>query len=218
MPFRTRKVEGVPGNSAPAELNCDELWDQALRPAPEELNDMPIRAHCVSHRHWTIGFSICPVGSVASSRACGVSAFRHTHSVGLKKILAIKAARRWDCCCWPCKRWCCWRSLGPGPNSSRWRGLCHEPPPSAGGMNALPQSLTASANRPRQQTYASSRLGWTPQAAHEPIPRCASRQHLSQRPQSGDPAAARHGVRWRSSPDRKAWRSTHGAAQTKGLG
>jgi len=92
MPFRTRKVEGVPGNSAPAELNCDALWDQALRPALEDLNDMPIRADCESYRHCTIGFPNCPVGSVASSRACGASAFRHTHSVGLRKILAINAA------------------------------------------------------------------------------------------------------------------------------
>jgi len=48
MPFRTRKVEGVPGNSAPAELNCDALWDKALRPALEDLNYMPIRADCES--------------------------------------------------------------------------------------------------------------------------------------------------------------------------
>ena len=43
MPFRTRKVEGaIPG--APAELNCDALWDRAFRPAIEDLGYLPIRA------------------------------------------------------------------------------------------------------------------------------------------------------------------------------
>ena len=48
MPFRNRKVEKVIGQNAPDELNCDALWDKALRPALEDLNYIPIRADAES--------------------------------------------------------------------------------------------------------------------------------------------------------------------------
>lgn len=44
MPFRSRKVEEPKGADAPAELDCDALWDKAFRPAVEELGYLPIRA------------------------------------------------------------------------------------------------------------------------------------------------------------------------------
>jgi tetratricopeptide (TPR) repeat protein len=44
MPFRRRKVEEPKGADAPAELDCDALWDKAFRPAIEELGYVPIRA------------------------------------------------------------------------------------------------------------------------------------------------------------------------------
>jgi hypothetical protein len=44
MPFRRRKVEEPKGADAPAELDCDALWDKAFRPAIEQLGYMPIRA------------------------------------------------------------------------------------------------------------------------------------------------------------------------------
>jgi hypothetical protein len=44
MPFRRKKVEDPKGPDAPAELNCDALWDKALRPAIEQLGYLAIRA------------------------------------------------------------------------------------------------------------------------------------------------------------------------------
>lgn len=43
MPFRRRKVEGAAAG-APTELDCDALWDRAIRPAIETLGYLPIRA------------------------------------------------------------------------------------------------------------------------------------------------------------------------------
>ena len=43
MPFRTKPVTNAkPG--APKELDCDRLWDAAIRPALEDLNYLPVRA------------------------------------------------------------------------------------------------------------------------------------------------------------------------------
>lgn len=44
MPFRRKKVEEPRGPDAPAELDCDALWDRAFRPAIKELGYLPIRA------------------------------------------------------------------------------------------------------------------------------------------------------------------------------
>ena len=44
MPFRRRKVEGVVAAGAPAELDCDALWDRVYRPVVEALGYLPIRA------------------------------------------------------------------------------------------------------------------------------------------------------------------------------
>jgi tetratricopeptide (TPR) repeat protein len=44
MPFRRRKVESAAGKEAPAELDCDALWDRAIRPALEDLGYLAIRA------------------------------------------------------------------------------------------------------------------------------------------------------------------------------
>ena len=44
MPFRRKKVDDPKGQGAPAELNCDALWDKAFRPAIEELGYLAIRA------------------------------------------------------------------------------------------------------------------------------------------------------------------------------
>lgn len=43
MPFRKRTVEGA-GPGAPAELDCDRLWDRVYRPAIETLGYLPVRA------------------------------------------------------------------------------------------------------------------------------------------------------------------------------
>lgn len=44
MPFRRRKVEGTHGPGAPADWDCDRLWDTVLRPVIEELDYLPVRA------------------------------------------------------------------------------------------------------------------------------------------------------------------------------
>jgi hypothetical protein len=44
MPFRRRKVEGNLPPGAPAEIDCDALWDRGYRPAIERLGYLPIRA------------------------------------------------------------------------------------------------------------------------------------------------------------------------------
>jgi hypothetical protein len=44
MPFRRRKVDGIVASGAPAELDCDALWDRAFRPVIEALGYLPIRA------------------------------------------------------------------------------------------------------------------------------------------------------------------------------
>lgn len=43
MPFRERKVVPRP-NGAPAKIDCDRLWDRAIRPALTALGYVPIRA------------------------------------------------------------------------------------------------------------------------------------------------------------------------------
>lgn len=43
MPFRRRSVPAPP-SGAPAQIDCDALWDKAFRPALEELGYLPIRA------------------------------------------------------------------------------------------------------------------------------------------------------------------------------
>jgi hypothetical protein len=43
MPFRRRTVPSPP-QGAPAQLDCDALWDRAFRPALEELGYLPVRA------------------------------------------------------------------------------------------------------------------------------------------------------------------------------
>lgn len=44
MPFRRRKVEGTHFPGAPADWDCDRLWDTVLRPVIVELNYLPVRA------------------------------------------------------------------------------------------------------------------------------------------------------------------------------
>jgi hypothetical protein len=44
MPFRRRKVEGPVVAGAPAELDCDALWDRVYRPVVEALGYLPVRA------------------------------------------------------------------------------------------------------------------------------------------------------------------------------
>lgn len=44
MPFRKKKVSSPAIEGAPAELNCDALWDSAYRPAIENAGYTPIRA------------------------------------------------------------------------------------------------------------------------------------------------------------------------------
>jgi hypothetical protein len=44
MPFRKKKVTGPTGEGAPAEIDCDALWDKAYRPAIEEAGYTAIRA------------------------------------------------------------------------------------------------------------------------------------------------------------------------------
>ncbi|MDD9945091.1 MAG: hypothetical protein OXU20_28880 [Myxococcales bacterium] len=43
MPFRTKTVTGA-GDGAPAEVDCDRLWDAVFRPLFEELGYQPVRA------------------------------------------------------------------------------------------------------------------------------------------------------------------------------
>ncbi|MEA2093216.1 MAG: hypothetical protein U9P11_01480, partial [Pseudomonadota bacterium] len=43
MPFRKRAVPAPP-RGAPAQIDCDALWDRAFHPALEELGYLPIRA------------------------------------------------------------------------------------------------------------------------------------------------------------------------------
>ena len=43
MPFRRREVPSPPPG-APAQIDCDALWDRAFRPALEDLGYLPIRA------------------------------------------------------------------------------------------------------------------------------------------------------------------------------
>ena len=44
MPFRKRTIEGPTQPGAPAELDCDALWDRVYRPVIEQLGYLPIRA------------------------------------------------------------------------------------------------------------------------------------------------------------------------------
>lgn len=44
MPFRRRKVEGTHFPGAPADWDCDRLWDTVLRPVIEGLHYLPVRA------------------------------------------------------------------------------------------------------------------------------------------------------------------------------
>ena len=44
MPFRKRAVGEPRKANAPAEVDCDALWDKAFRPAIEEMGYLPIRA------------------------------------------------------------------------------------------------------------------------------------------------------------------------------
>ncbi len=44
MPFRRKKVTGPRGEGAPAEIDCDALWDKAYRPAIEDAGYTAIRA------------------------------------------------------------------------------------------------------------------------------------------------------------------------------
>lgn len=44
MPFRKRTIDGPTQPGAPAELDCDALWDRVYRPVIEQLGYLPIRA------------------------------------------------------------------------------------------------------------------------------------------------------------------------------
>ncbi|MEQ1912001.1 MAG: TRAFs-binding domain-containing protein [Vicinamibacterales bacterium] len=44
MPFRKRTIDGPTQPGAPAELDCDALWDRVYRPVIEKLGYLPVRA------------------------------------------------------------------------------------------------------------------------------------------------------------------------------